>query len=681
MFEFYDFYNDKPHTYADFESTSLSPAELGRVRFNWTDGNGKYMQVYPGRILFESRNTGPKKTRTVCSPSSMLSWGIDFSSQIDNRRAYLIALIDAFLDGTENRNSVLNQGIFLDYADNHFDRKRLFFDEQLLKKAYQDYSLKLWDRVSQSNLKKPFSRRTASMYQRAAVKAILLIRPSLEERTVESWALKILQRRGENGFKVLGSTKAAARCRDAHRYLFNRISEYLLQDKPEKPFVLEEEDKLDIVRQIYVSANVFNLHELNQNIASYYQRSNENDLGSSRRYELLFDQNGKLRNSLEEAIAQIDLQIERNGPFSDSKINRRTRSYYRALARGDYPSEINEGTYFRDLFNIASVHFTHYILADSGANLSVVRSTPHMVPEYLEREDKYRILSFKKKGDKEFSLRMSPLAEKYWKRYIALCEKFIHSKNTLRGPQYFKNRSVEAVTITSNNLAYPTKFWNSDHAWINTKDWRDHSINLSLTATDDIRYTANQHQHQIETTRKHYIAVEKRVAVKELNEYFSGLANAVKLYKDKRVDVNIVESDGGVQGLTGTCTSKGDAEADNGFSDDVPQPRCSAMLSCFFCKSYALRAVTEDILMLLSIKEWLPMHSRANSLNMDEHLLKFQPILERVDDIIAVFQEKGEEYKSLVIKAQNQIEIGNLHPYWEMKIAALDVITDDIEGW
>ena len=80
--------------------------------------------------------------------------------------------------------------------------------------------------------------------------------------------------------------------------------------------------------------------------------------------------------------------------------------------------------------------------------------------------------------------------------------------------------------------------------------------------------------------------------------------------------------------------------------------------------------------MLMSIKEWLPLHSRANSLNMDEHFLKFQPIIERINDIIADFYDKDEQYANIVKQAERQIEVGNLHPYWEMKIAALNGIIE-----
>ena len=79
--------------------------------------------------------------------------------------------------------------------------------------------------------------------------------------------------------------------------------------------------------------------------------------------------------------------------------------------------------------------------------------------------------------------------------------------------------------------------------------------------------------------------------------------------------------------------------------------------------------------MLLSIQKWLPLHSRENSLNMDEHLLKFQPVIERIDDIIADLSNKGEQYEKIVKLASRLAEIGNLHPYWDMKIAALKEIT------
>lgn len=674
MNEFYDLYNDRPEEYAHFESSSLTLSDLGRVRLNFKGSDQKYKQIYVGRVLFSARSTGSVKSRTKCSPSSIYSWDIDFSSKIAHRKAYLTRLIDAFLDGTEKRGSIINQLIFIDYADNNFDRKKLFIDRELLKRAYRDYSLLLWDRVSQSNLSTSLKRATAHAYQEGAIQAVLLTHCNLDKETVTSWALKIQFRRGENGFKVLESTQRAAISRDVHRYLFNQISEYLLEDDPVKPFILKPELKLGITGQIYLSPTSWNLHGVNKTPASYYERSG--DLGRNRMHELLYDRSGKLCSCIDELMKATDSEIEKNGQFLDKKVHARMREYYRSAVTTGYPNKLGPKGYFRDLFNIASIHFSHLILADSGANIAVLQKAPMVDPTHLEREGKFRVLSFKSKGNKQFSLRLSPLAKKYWSRYIALCHKFITSNSPLIGPQYFKLKQSKPYTISNKNLIPPTKFWNSENLWVNTKNWRDYSVNLALTSTNDIHYSANQHQHTVETSRRHYIAVENRVAVKELHEFFSDLSSVVNLYKENRVAVKIINEDEGVRGLTGTCISQGNTKPE-GFSDEAPNPRCSAMLSCFFCKSYALRATAEDVLMLLSIKEWLPLHSRTNSLNMDEHLLKFQPIIERINDMIADFSDKGEQYAEIVKQAKRQVEIGNLHPYWEMKIAALNEIKDN----
>lgn len=676
MTEFYDLYDDRPETYSCFESSALTLSELGRIRLNFKHSSQNYHHVYVGRVLFDSRDTSSVKSRNKCSPAFIDSWSINFTSQIAHRKAYLTRLIDAFLDGKMKRGSVVNQLIFIDYADNNFDHKKLFIDKDLMKQAYCDYSLLLWNRVSQSNLSKSLKRATARGYQEGATQTILLAFNNIDEDTVKSWSLRIQYRRGESGFKVLESTRCATISRDAHRYLFNKISEYLLGDDHAKPFVLKPELKLGITGQIYLSPANWNLHGLNKTPPSYFEKSG--GLGRKRLYELLYDRNGDLI-SVDKLMGALDAEIEKNGPFNDKEVRSRIHKYYRAaVATGQQDESIIETNFGRDLFNIASIHFSHLILADSGANLAVLCSAPLVEPTNLEREGKFRILSFKRKGDKQFSLRLSPLAKKYWSRYLALCQKFGISGSPLTGPQYFKKAQAHIYTISNKNLTNPTKFWNSGNLWVNAKDWRDYSVNLSLTVTKDVRYSANQHQHTVETSRKHYIAVENQVAVKELSDFFSGLASVVNLYKGKPVAVKIISNDKGGQGLTGTCTSQGSTK-DEGFSDEAPNPRCSAMLSCFFCKSYALRATEEDVLMLLSIKEWLPLHSRASSLNMDEHLLKFQPIIERLDDIIADFSDKNEQYTKIVQQAKRQIEIGNLHSYWEMKIAALNEISNSRE--
>ena len=53
-------------------------------------------------------------------------------------------------------------------------------------------------------------------------------------------------------------------------------------------------------------------------------------------------------------------------------------------------------------------------------------------------------------------------------------------------------------------------------------------------------------------------------------------------------------------------------------------------------------------------------------------MIKFEPMIRRIDDLLAIFSTKSSENRALYEEAKKQVEWGNLHPYWSLKIAALE---------
>jgi len=520
---------------------------------------------------------------------------------------------------------------------------------------YNDYSNYLWHRVRLSSIdsKLPKLKRTTAVhYQNACARIVSASIPELMWTDVKKTAIQITQRKGEDQFHIIDNPSTSHNIAAIHRYLFLQLYSFLINEKP-FPLVIPAEERLSISKQIIVSETTHNVHNLANTLTNRV---------SGKSWNIIIDKNGEINNW--NVICKY---------MNEEGINSQTRRHviknYETLLKRNTCYKITHGIR-KQLFNLAIHHFIHALLHDSGANPTALEFVPLIKSQKMSREGKYRVMSVKHRANKEYSIKMTSKFAPYWDKMLDLSQAAFGDINNFIGIQCMPGNKPDYPGDDA--LQNPRKtIWAEHYGWIKPKDWRKYSIHTYLTETNDITLSSQQHNHTEETATKHYISVENGRAVTELNKFFTGLHQKIKLYVAQKIPVELVSSETPI-GTTGRCRSHGSkAQKEKGFTDVAQTPRCTAMLTCFFCKYYGIHSSVDDIVLLLSIREWLPLHSQKLSRNIDEHLEKYEPLISRIDDIIDDFRNRSEHYKDIVKKAEQQVKYGNLNHYWGAKIDAL----------
>lgn len=173
-----------------------------------------------------------------------------------------------------------------------------------------------------------------------------------------------------------------------------------------------------------------------------------------------------------------------------------------------------------------------------------------------------------------------------------------------------------------------------------------------------------------QTIDRHYNFKNHEEVVKTMNSYFAAQANAAALRYTGIKPVRIIE--GGEQTLTGFC----DVDTDRprlveGFEELGIEPRCGAPITCIFCAHFGVHSDSEDVVRLLTIKLWIEVQSRLNSVNIDDHFQKFLPYINRIQQILEELSSMGGEVSERIKDAQMRFQRGERDTYWHAKINAL----------
>ena len=89
------------------------------------------------------------------------------------------------------------------------------------------------------------------------------------------------------------------------------------------------------------------------------------------------------------------------------------------------------------------------------------------------------------------------------------------------------------------------------------------------------------------------------------------------------------------------------------------------------CENYALHADEIDFRKILSVKYWLENIGRSVAINNDEFLGKYQPIIGRIEEILAQALMLSPEIKILITSISQQVDAGQYDPYWQVQIDTL----------
>ena len=172
---------------------------------------------------------------------------------------------------------------------------------------------------------------------------------------------------------------------------------------------------------------------------------------------------------------------------------------------------------------------------------------------------------------------------------------------------------------------------------------------------------------------KSYTSVDIDSQAKEMNRYHKELSSKVQYFNrttHSPLPVVFTVNEDSERIATGSCTNIEGVVPfrSDGFNSKAPEPACGTFESCLFCEYFAIHEDFEDIHKLLSLREALRAASMVR--NDSEHYETIvKPILYRIDEIIDFSNNNG--LKEIIIKAKDEIEMGNFNQYWDKQIKIL----------
>ena len=639
---------------------SFSVKDLGLIRILSDKHNLKYN--FLGSILYKSR-----KKRIDANVGSRVITKDDYccDGSPELKRLPLIKnILEAFLNKELSHGSLYNILGFIEWVDFSYPKNLDFNDINSKRECYKYYTNYLLEKRSHSNVRRrrgysnesiTFS--NARNKQQAALLTIVYSTSSLTKDIVKTWEIELKQSPSEKAFSFSLNVKKALNTRDYHLHVFTSIYEHIISSN-QNALKLQENKTIGL-REFVVASNL---------VRDLYGKKYKNKTGIDT-YKLVFCKNGKLRfNNLEEAKKEIEKMIGKSIIYS---------TYYKSIKL--YSKIMNEeymtsnNNYGNFLFDIAIKSFCHIFLLDTGCNCESLRYLSLKSTKQLKKFGTKRILSYKNRIGEKVIIYMTSKMVKYWNMMIEINKWKFGSIEDLFGIR-ISNKSLITHRIISRRSGWYNDIFPDDALWVNAKEWRDYSTYITLSTTDDITFSALRHNHTVSTARKHYVKIDNAQALKSNHLFFKEMAKKVRLYKDNNIiSIMMLDDKKSYKGKTGRCT--GDLpKALDGLDIDAKEPKCTTQIHCFFCKSYGLHASVDDIVMLLSIKKWLPIHGKFTSENADEYMVKYFPIIQRIDDILTDFSNRNNKYKDILELAMVKIKNGNLTPYWQAKINALNAL-------
>jgi len=548
---------------------------------------------------------------------------------------------------------------FIDYIDRKYGCPSLSQIDMV--DAYINYTQYLFEQIGFSNIaqKSMNTRRHASTLQRCAA-FVASVASGLELEQVKSSTFII---RLDRASVVQPGIKNKLDVQDkvfaVHLKIFNAIAEFVINQQP-FPLVIEEDKALEMDKAIYFTKDT---HSGNNFRAT-----------SSRQWPgFVFTEHGMLRwQEARELASKAGVAL---GPARGTDYQR----YYEQFVDYKERNRARVRDNYRILANMAVKHFVHAIIADSCCNLSVLLSTQMQEVQLLKGIDKTRLLSIKgRAGYKKQTIEITNRFLPYYKKYICLREWMLGHNNTHVKLiiKFMKASMAIAPDALFNDCKisfFKSPFFPKNLPSIRFNEYRKGGSYhyLGITA-GDIGYTAAVLGNSPETARKHYAYKHLEDSAAELYQFFEAFHKSCLVKATQTpVPVRVVENAPKINTGRCTCTSDGKPTLIEGFTADAPEPDCDAPVACFFCKHFGIHADEVDLTRLLSVREFITIQSQSKSRNMNEHYIKFLPIIARIDEIIEQFKLTQTNAEQVVQRALDNISSGNLDPYWAARINAM----------
>lgn len=547
--------------------------------------------------------------------------------------------------------------IFINFIDQEFGEPCDISNEGDLKSAYISYTKYLQHLLQLSKInisKKGISSKSASRKQYGAIKAIQTLLENISEESVKPWAPMISRKDGDNNLPIIrDNNDHYSRMFAIHLRVFIQITDFLLSGEV-LPLKLN-------MQNLGLSNSKLHLWTKNSSSECTYDKSNWKYWGLKK--DEILDWSNIVNNASKQHIS----------------FDKNQNAYYRAFKR-----RINDAKYrpnkawVNALANRAISSFCYGLIADTGCNWSTLRYIDFDKITFVKELDKTRLISLKIRADSktqyiEMNARFKPIFRRYQqlREWMKVKERYgIFRYGDARQLKLLPKKP-DAISI-QHHVEYLLR---SKVPWVGARDWRWNVSYEYLDASGgDVRMVSRVLGNEQTTVRNHYGFADFESSAKELTIFYRELAE----YSRRRVRISqelipVKLNDESPRTLTGGCEGKSieGAILVKGFTSQAPQPTCDIPTTCFMCENYALHADEQDFRKILSVKYWLEIQGRNVAINYDEFLSKYQPIIDRIEEILGQALLLSSEVKFLIESISQQVDTGQYDPYWQVQIDAL----------
>ncbi len=609
---------------------------------------------YKYRYMYDPDSPDNNRTRGKGDKRKVVLKSLDIS-----RYDIVKETVKAVVSGNMRVADVRSVVHFINYIDRTYNYPSI--SEIDMGNAYINYTKYLFEHIELSSVRKKtlIPRKVAYMLQRcAAFVASVASEMSLEQIKSLTHIITVNQL-SENQPSISTQLEVQDKVFAVHLKIFSALVDFVINKKP-FPLVIEGDEALGMNKVIYFS--------------KYTHSANNYQSTPTKQWPgFVFTEHGML------GWIEAREQASRVGVEIGPAYGRHYQNYHGQLNLYIEKNKKRDCIIYRDLANAAVRHFVHAIIADSGCNISVLLSALIQEVQPIRGLDKTRLLSIKgRAGYDKQTIEITNRFLPYYRKYIRLREWMLTSNST---------HKKLIITFSHGNMniapsvgfehwrqsCLNSPFFPSSLPFINIRDYRKGVSYHYLGITDgDIGYVAGILGNNPDTARKHYAYKHIVDSAQELHLFFEQLKiSCLVKYEDVPIPVRVVENAPKVNSGRCTCTPIGTPSLIDGFTSDAPEPDCNAPVSCFFCEHYGIHADEIDLTRILSVREYITVQSKSKSRNMNEHYIKFLPIIERIDEIVEQFKLTQPNANEIIENAKENVLFGRLDPYWSAKINAL----------
>lgn len=338
--------------------------------------------------------------------------------------------------------------------------------------------------------------------------------------------------------------------------------------------------------------------------------------------------------------------------------------------------------------NNAARHFGYLLMGEAGIGAQQLGSLECSTPRLDKETGSNRIITIKARAGHEEQAHVVDLrfTQTIWKRYLQLRE-WMSERLREKGVQppidgvfLIGNgrRSKEPFSLVDDKVLKACSLWPKHGPSLASRPARKHkTVNLIEGSGGNVSLVAAMQVANPRTIERHYAFKNVQEAHREMSAYFDLQAKSASLRASGVKPIPVIQA--GDDTSTGHCATdvaQGPRLVEGLEHLDV-EPRCTAPLTCLFCVHFGLHAEEEELLRLLTIKQWVETQSRLSSVNIDENRSKYMPYIERIDQVFTELPETYPAFANALNQAQSRFEKGQQDLYWAAKINALLDLEDD----